>query len=77
MLSIGLAFRPACTRAPVCTAEELVEAFRIWRTHPDGTLDNVLASRGNLSTDRVRLLEELVGRCIAVLKELGRYARGL
>src|SRR5438045_4121720 len=42
------------------TAEELVEAFRIWRNQPDGTLDNILASRGKLSTERVRLLEELL-----------------
>src|SRR5437773_8116784 len=41
------------------TAEELVEAFRIWRDEPDGELGNILAARGKLSDDQIKLLDDL------------------
>jgi tRNA A-37 threonylcarbamoyl transferase component Bud32/tetratricopeptide (TPR) repeat protein len=42
------------------TADELVEAFRIWRAEPADALGNILAFRAKLSADQVRLLDDLV-----------------
>src|SRR5581483_9085581 len=42
------------------TAEELIDAFRIWCDQPSGSLTEILASRGKWSVERAESLEKLV-----------------
>src|SRR5262245_51603456 len=54
------------------TAEELIEAFRVWRLQPEGSLGQILASRGKLSEERIQSLEKLYNS--SVLQEQSSLA---
>src|SRR2546428_9315412 len=58
------------------TAEELIDAFRLWCDQPDGSLGQILASRGKWSVERAESLEKLVSGSSILHKQSSQSESG-